>query len=524
MRKLLILTHRWTSIVGGLLFIPWLFSGIVLAFWGMPGFRSAERLEHLARLDLSTARVEPMTAARNVDIEPTRLRVAMYYDGRPVYRFQGSSTVYADTGEAVPGRNAEQAVAFVRQLEPGHAATVRYDRLMSDIDLWTAGSRGQMPLHKIAVRDPRDTYYYISEKTGEPVMKTDRWSRLAGLSGEVLHLWYFTALRRNEPLWDSLVFWGATLGNLICLSGLIAGIWQMSITRRYRKKGKPSFSPYSTWLLWHHYAGLIFGVITFTWIFSGGLAFSYYQGPSIDPTAAQRGVTTGGPIDFDAIRLEDIRKGLDAVTPSFRPKEVDILQFRGRRYLRAADGPLELPVIGGTVRDWNYKPSDHRMVWLDGPERGTFTRFDDRSASEIAGEAMPGTTIVEAAWIHEYDAYYRMGHYQPLPVLRVKYADPTETWLYIDPQRGTIALRVQQHNRNRRWLYNGLHKFDLPWIYDYDRRGLWAASIVVLSIGGLVLSVTTVLPMFRRLGRHAKRLVKRVRATAAPGRLEPEVD
>jgi hypothetical protein len=116
MRKLLVLTHRWMSIVGGLLFIPWLISGIVFTFFGMPGFRSAERLEHLAPLDLSTARVEPMAAAHNVNIEPGRLRVAMYYDGRPVYRFQGSSTVYADTGEAVPGRNAEQAVA--RSEEP----------------------------------------------------------------------------------------------------------------------------------------------------------------------------------------------------------------------------------------------------------------------------------------------------------------------------------------------------------------------------------------------------------------------
>jgi hypothetical protein len=128
---------------------------------------------------------------------------------------------------------------------------------------------------------------------------------------------------------------------------------------------------------------------------------------------------------------------------------------------------------------------------------------------DIAREAKPGVEIAEATWIHEYDNYYRMGHRQPLPVLRVKYADPTGTWLYIDPNRGTIALRVQQHNRNRRWLYNGLHKFDFPWLYDHDRRVLWAASIVVLSIGGLVLSTTSVLPMFRRLWRHANRLVRR---------------
>ena len=35
--------------------------------------------------------------------------------------------------------------------------------------------------------------------------------------------------------------------------------------------GRPP-TPYAGWLKWHHYAGLIFGVITFTWLFSGMLS------------------------------------------------------------------------------------------------------------------------------------------------------------------------------------------------------------------------------------------------------------
>ena len=56
--------------------------------------------------------------------------------------------------------------------------------------------------------EPQDTVYYVSQKTGEPVMKTDRWSRVWGFLGPVLHQWYFTSLRRNDPLWDKLVLWG----------------------------------------------------------------------------------------------------------------------------------------------------------------------------------------------------------------------------------------------------------------------------------------------------------------------------
>jgi hypothetical protein len=508
MRKLLILSHRWMGIAAGLLFIPWLVSGIVFTYRDMPRFSNAERLSHLMPLDLSTARVEPMDAARGIDIKPDRLRVGMHYDGRPVYRFQGTSVVYADTGERAPGRDAAESIELVRRLEPEHAGTVRYEALQEDIDLWTAGGGAgfQMPLHKIAVGDSRNTYYYISEKTGEPVMKTDRWSRVWGFLGPVLHQWYFTPLRRNDPLWDRLVFWGAIAGNLICLSGLLAGIWQFSVRRRYRQKGEPAYSPYAGWLWWHHYAGLIFGAVTFTWIFSGGLAYSYYRGPSIDPTPQQRAVTTGGAIKLDNVTLEQLRNGIAAIASSFRPKEVDVLQFRGELYLLANDGPGDRHLIGATDRDPAYKPPVYRMVWLNRPEHGTFTKFEDAEMMDIAREAMPDVEIAEATWIDEYDNYYRSrSKAQPLPVLRVRYADPTSTWLYIDPHRGTIALRLQQHNRNRRWLYNGLHKFDFP--YLYDRRFVWQMSIVVLSVGGLVLSATTLVPMFRRLRRHAARVV-----------------
>jgi hypothetical protein len=70
---------------------------------------------------------------------------------------------------------------------------------------------------------------------------------------------------------------------------------------------------------------------------------------------------------------------------------------------------------------------------------------------DIACEAMPNVPIAESTWIHEYDNYYRSRpQSQPLPVLRVRYADAPGTWLYLDPHRGSIALRSQKHNRVRR--------------------------------------------------------------------------
>jgi hypothetical protein len=47
---------------------------------------------------------------------------------------------YADTGEIVPGKGKEQAVAFVRQLEPVHADSVRYAQTLERSDTWTGGN------------------------------------------------------------------------------------------------------------------------------------------------------------------------------------------------------------------------------------------------------------------------------------------------------------------------------------------------------------------------------------------------
>jgi len=61
----------------------------------------------------------------------------------------------------------------------------------------------------------------------------------------------------------------------------------------------------------------------------------------------------------------------------------------------------------------------------------------------------------------------------------------------------------------RRWLYQGLHSLDFPFLYF--RRPLWDIVAIVLSIGGAVLSVTTMLPAlrrFRRLGRAFRRSVQ----------------
>ena len=43
-RRWLVYTHRWLGIVGGVLFVAWFFSGVVMMYARMPGLANEERL------------------------------------------------------------------------------------------------------------------------------------------------------------------------------------------------------------------------------------------------------------------------------------------------------------------------------------------------------------------------------------------------------------------------------------------------------------------------------------------------
>ena len=175
-RRVLIYTHRWLGIAGSLLFVVWFVSGIVMMYAGMPSLTTEERLSHVAVLDLSRARVDVSEAAVRAGVAPRQIVVGMLGD-RPVYRFTGAggvTTVYADTGAALDGLDAKAAVALARRFAPEHATTTRYDVRLRDPDQWTLQSRAYFPLHRVRLGDDADTVLYVSDRTGEPVMRTTR--------------------------------------------------------------------------------------------------------------------------------------------------------------------------------------------------------------------------------------------------------------------------------------------------------------------------------------------------------------
>ena len=481
--KSAVYTHRWLGIVLGVLFVVWFASGIVMMYARMPELDPRERLAKLAPIDPQLIQVAPPSGEG-----VSRLSIAML-DGRPVYRVQQGRqqrTVFADTGEA-PGKITEaRAVEIAGNFAPEHRSTLRYDGYLSDSDQWTFGVRGLMPMHRVALGDEAGTEVYVSEQTSEVVQVTTASGRLWGWLGAVLHWVYFTSFRLNSKLWNEFIVWTSLVGTIMSIIGLGWGLWRFSPSMRYRLRRAPQRSPYSGWMKWHHIAGLLFGLTTITWVFSGLLSMDPWDWhPGTAPTRDQRNAATNGSIHFDQLTPAQLSSAITAFG-EHRPKEVEVIRFRGVNYLRA----------------------ERWLMAIDRSDAPLIAEFDHKAIEEVAHAAMPGIAIEDESWLDQYDPYYydRDGRLS-LPVLRVRYLDPQRTWLYLDPKRGAIVRKEERLTRLNRWLYHGLHSLDFPFLYY--RRPLWDVVVIVLSIGGIVLSVTTALASWRRLRRHARAIASR---------------
>ncbi|MCH7565426.1 MAG: hypothetical protein IH968_16560 [Gemmatimonadetes bacterium] len=115
-------------------------------------------------------------------------------------------------------------------------------------------------------------------------------------------------------------------------------------------------------------------------------------------------------------------------------------------------------------------------------------------------ETYPDVLIVETDLLDEYDSYhYSRDQQAPLPILRVKFDDPNQTWLYIDPASGRLSRSLHRLDRVERWIYHGFHSLDFG--FWYYKRPIWDIGIIVLSLGGLASSAIGVFLGTRRLLR-----------------------
>jgi uncharacterized iron-regulated membrane protein len=510
-RRVLILAHRYLGIAIGLLVIMWFATGIVMMYaGGMPRLTPQLRIDRLAAVDISQVRLTPTEAAERADASPGRTLLLSVMD-RPAYRF-GGTTIFADTGEVLPELTAAQARTVASRFMDLPEDRVEYVTTITSSDQWTLNQGRQMPQHKFRVDDDEGTELYVQASTGEVGVVTTRRSRALAWIGTIPHWLYFAGLRANQPLWYRIVVWTSAIACVLSVLGLILAVVQFRKTRPFRLAAS---IPYAGWLRWHYITGGVFGVFTLTFAFSGLLSMEPFAWTSAEGLDVRRDVFTGGPLDLsrfgpmDATAWERTMSGRTI-------KEIEFTRIQDRHYyvvrhaaasehtlLRPERLHQPYPVTGRAEQDRLLIAADTLEVRRE--------PFSVDSLMARLGAALPDVTVVEAQLLSEYDSYYySRGRQTPLPVLRVKFADPAETWVYVDPEMSQVLATIHRLNRVERWLYNGLHSLDFA--FWYDSRPLWDIGMIVLSLGGLTTSVLGLTMGVKRMRRGTRRVVRAVTA------------
>jgi hypothetical protein len=495
-------------------------TGITMMYaGGMPRLTPEMRLEKLPNLDLARVRLTPAEAAEAGLIDAPGRTVLLSIMGRPAYRFGAgdTTTVFADTGEVLEGATVAQSRTIASRFAGVTEDQVEHVGTLTKVDQWTLVQSRQLPLHKFRVNDDKGTELYVSPASGEVTMATTRKARGLAWISTIPHFFYFSGLRGNQPLWYQFVVWSSGLVCALAILGLLLGIVQSK--RKYIGS-----------MRWHYVTGLVFGVFTATWAFSGLLSMEPFEWTNSRPLDVRRDVFTGGPIDLRAYAAMRPAEW-DHLVNGRGIKEIELARIQDDHYyvVRLAHDPdLSRHSGAAASAEAEKRPERlHQPYYITGRAEtdrllvnaSTLqARREPFSADSLVArlsQALPDVPIVEQQMLSDYDSYYySRQRLTPLPVLRVKFADPGETWFYIDPSNSTLLSQVTRLSRVERWLYNGLHSLDFPgW---YDSRPLWDIVMIVLLLGGLTTSSIGLTVGFSRVARGARRLVPSRASAPAP--------
>ncbi|HEX7867691.1 MAG TPA: PepSY domain-containing protein [Variovorax sp.] len=519
LKRWLFLVHRWLGVVACAFFAMWFVSGIVMMYVGYPKLTEAERLQHLPPLDASQPLLGPAQALEAAGIAgPLQsLRLAAASGGQAVYLVvpvrqvatggrklpPGSGTIVVDarTGSVLRKVDRQRVLASAQAYAGAGVAADYRGTIDEDAFTHSRGLDAHRPLHVVELADAQATRLYVSGKTGEVVRDAPRAERLWNYAGAWIHWLYPLRGGALDAYWADIVNWLSVIGIAVALTGMVVGLMRWRFRRVYRSG---SHSPYQGFAMrWHHISGLLFALVTLTWIFSGLMSMNPWRVFDGKAAVLRVDAMNGGALGIDA---------WDATPAAL------------------------LASMGGGVRELNWVRRTGQTLVLASTASGRPVVRDALTAQPytLDPEALKGAvalllpdTVARIDVLCAYDNHYyaREAHTmtggtdKPLPVWRVVFTDAPASWVHVDPLTGTVLGRIDSHRRASRWLFAMLHSWD--WLPLLERRPLWDVVLVALSLGGAVLSLTGVVIGWRRLGRKLRGAKPRSPApaqSAAPSR------
>ena len=521
-KRWILLGHRWLGIGTCLLFFLWFLSGVVMMYVGHPKLTWQERLEHLPPLEASQHLLSPADAFQQADIQGTvtDLRLANARAGQPVYIAQvrpdskpapgaprpdprlvaldartgallpptdpatavASAQVYLEQGGlSHPSSSSTLPASSPRQPSPAGAQDTPGKPLYQGITVEDAHTHSaamdlHRPLHKVLLPDADQTLLYISGTTGEVVRDAPRLERGFNYLGAWLHWLYL--FRDTAIDWTDLIIWLSVIGTVATLSGFLSGVIRWRFSHPYRSGSRSPFAPGA--LRWHHILGLVFALTTFTWIFSGLMSMNPWDIFEADESI----------IDARRISNPDIQPSRAIATPQalLASTTTPVRELQWHSLLDKARVKA--------IRTHEVPPgSTDQPVLLSARSGKPYTLEPERLRSALFTLQAGYPPRIDILQQDDFYYYSRTEHTMtggrkphPLPIWRVRYDDPNQTWLHIDPATGQVLSELDSYQRTERWLFALLHSWD--WLPLLQNRPLWDIFMLVLAAGGLALSAT----------------------------------
>jgi uncharacterized iron-regulated membrane protein len=480
----LILSHRWLGLFGSLLILLWFASGFVMMYVPFPRLSESERLASLATINFAQVRMSPAearvraksmlatnleTTQTNAERKPDSLEIIRLVQpiDTPIYalRFQraGWVGIKADSGErlAVNELDAARAIAAFAAAPAGGATKLI-------VDQWSVypGLKPHRPLFAVDVAD--GGRHYVSSRTGELVRDTSSFERGWNWIGSVVHWIYVTPIRENGDLWHWVVVVLSGYTIVVALLGTVLGVI------RIRKYDSGNWSPYRSWMRWHHLFGLFGALFVFTWLVSGLLSMNpgtvFARADLNQLSNLWRGAT-----------LDEGMLPSSAPTSTLATKEIEWRVFR--------EGAITIA----------RRSEGESRVQLEATNGNQSWRVDRSFVEARAMSLAPSQKIASIERLDEHDLYYYpRTRARPLPAWRIVLADEAQTWWHIDESTGELVNAMSRSNRVERWLYNGLHSWDFAPLLKH-RPWSWDVPMLIAMTIGFVFSVTCVVIAWRRL-------------------------
>jgi hypothetical protein len=339
-------------------------------------------------------------------------------------------------------------------------------------DQWTVAGYfdAYRPLYQFAADDDAGTHLYISSVNGQLVQATSFTERFWNWFGAVTHWIYPTALRQNTALWSQVVIWLTIASLFLVVAGIYLGIVQ------YGTRADGSKSPYKGLNLWHHYSGLIFGLVTVTWLFSGLLSMNPWGAFEGDSGFEERSRLQGGAIS--SADLSNIVEALGGTTLPHGTVQLSSSMIDGRLALIAKDSAGRATRLHSSTLQAEPLPEN---IW--------------RRVSDLV---RPDVPVRQAGLLDSGDNYYFSHHEEvAFPVYRIVFEDMEQTRYYFDTKSAELIQKVDSDRRWNRWLFLGLHRGDFTSLLR--QRPLWDLILLPLMIGVTIGAITGVWMAYRRL-------------------------